>query len=1175
MASIDHPSERRELDSVKRGLARLELATPAADSNTEALALDDAQAVSGRAEQRSFEQSIAITDVDPLSIDLPRTIACLATQLAHEGIAVPASAAQLFAKVTQTAVTAATADAVLTDIAGLLLAEGTALDAVASQLAEDNAGAQADWADGRFTLMVGAVFRPILVELASRWTQAAAPMAAATAHAAVAYASSLLVGTAPQIGSLAMAFFEQHAPAQCLAQTAADAAARGEHRRAVALAAVGVRLLRRLPACAAQPAAWDWASAWTQLMAPATAQPAARLLATEGLAAVRGLTDAGRAQLADGAGVADALAVRVRTWLRLGARRLDAHAQRLMARLGREALAQGLWRALDAGAPHAWLPERRLSSGVASVGGVLLHAQAGAARDDGGFVVTPTVARSAHALALATSRREPVLLAGAPGAGKTALVEWAARRTGHELVTIHLSSSVDAKTLVGSYVTTQRAGDFEWRAGLLTQAVRLGRWVLVEDIDGAAADVAQTLAPLLESQRLFVPSRGEEVPAHVRFRMFATVGTQAGARAGGLLASSAWTRVHVAAPGGAEAALVVGGVHAALRGAAAEQLAAAFARVAAALGADAAAGAAAALTTRDLLAWCARLLAFGGAGDAFRAFVEAADAFAMREPDYARWRQQLRALGAALGVAAARVDQHVDQHVPAITRAAMHVRVGRARLDCPATPTSAAAAGGASRGPFAETRHARSLLERIACCVQLGAPVLLAGETGTGKTTVVQQLAALAGRPLAVFNLSQQSDASDLLGGFRPVDTAAVALRLREAFDALFARTASARKNAAFLDSVRQAHARRDWRRLARLFHAAVQMADEMLARAQAAAGTSGASKKARLAADQAGPLAAAWRDFAARVAAFDAVRGARVAFAFAEGALVAAARTGGWILLDEANLATAETLACLGGLLQPPAARSLLLAETGERVPCHPDFRLFACMNPATDVGKRDLPAGLRRAFAEFFVHPPDAAPDDLLAIVRAHLPQGAPEHAARGVIAFYAAAKRLAAEHRLVDGGGARPHYSLRTLTRALTFAREHAPAYSLRRALVDGLAMTFATQLDAASQALVLAALAEHVVPGAGGLTGALLAHVPPAPHADAVLVEGFWLRRGAELPEPAAAAEPPFVATPSVAAKLRGLARAAMCGRYPVLIQGPTSAGKTSMVAHLAHVTGHRF
>jgi len=34
-----------------------------------------------------------------------------------------------------------------------------------------------------------------------------------------------------------------------------------------------------------------------------------------------------------------------------------------------------------------------------------------------------------------------------------------------------------------------------------------------------------------------------------------------------------------------------------------------------------------------------------------------------------------------------------------------------------------------------------------------------------------------------------------------------------------------------------------------------------------------------------------------------------------------------------------------------------------------HPEFRLFACMNPATDVGKKDLTPGVRSRFTEFFV--------------------------------------------------------------------------------------------------------------------------------------------------------------------------------------------------------------
>lgn len=32
-----------------------------------------------------------------------------------------------------------------------------------------------------------------------------------------------------------------------------------------------------------------------------------------------------------------------------------------------------------------------------------------------------------------------------------------------------------------------------------------------------------------------------------------------------------------------------------------------------------------------------------------------------------------------------------------------------------------------------------------------------------------------------------------------------------------------------------------------------------------------------------------------------------------------------------------------------------------------HEDFRLFACMNPATDVGKKDLPPGIRNRFVNY----------------------------------------------------------------------------------------------------------------------------------------------------------------------------------------------------------------
>ncbi|KAJ1814186.1 AAA ATPase midasin, partial [Coemansia sp. RSA 2599] len=597
--------------------------------------------------------------------------------------------------------------------------------------------------------------------------------------------------------------------------------------------AVALRLLQRMPETADSVRAWDWQTSLSALMGPEH-DARVRILACECLSLVRGLTDSGRSQLLLHSAVSDsALVAELRSWAVYGQQQFDLAAEEQMVEQNRCSFEHGLWKKLsnsadgsgngdsEAGGRFSWLSDSDLCGCVANVGGVLLHAHepaTGAAAP--AFVLTPAVTANVHEIALATSRREPVLLQGPAGSGKTALVEWVAQRTGHELVTIHLSSSMDAKVLLGNYVTTQKAGDFEWRAGLLTTAVSEGRWVLVEDIDLAPPDVVQTLVPLLESHTLFVASRGEAIRAHIRFRLFATLSTHArgsGSRVGmdGLLGSSIWTRVQIGSLE-QEMPLIIAGVFPGLAPHA-ETLAAAFAQVADAVSASSGAAigrsSAPVLSTRDLIKWCTRLQAYG-ANDAFRLFQEAVDAFAMREADYERWRALAHRIGAVFTIAAQRIDNFADQYAPEAARVGSELRIGRARLRISGpTPDE--------RMPFADTRHSRCLLERIATCVQLGEPVLLSGETGTGKTTVVQHLAALAGRSLAVFNLSQQSDSSDLLGGFRPVDIALVALQLRETFDPLFARTVSVRKNAAFLDSVRVAHGRRDWRRLAGLFGAA------------------------------------------------------------------------------------------------------------------------------------------------------------------------------------------------------------------------------------------------------------------------------------------------------------------------------------------------------------------
>ena len=53
----------------------------------------------------------------------------------------------------------------------------------------------------------------------------------------------------------------------------------------------------------------------------------------------------------------------------------------------------------------------------------------------------------------------------------------------------------------------------------------------------------------------------------------------------------------------------------------------------------------------------------------------------------------------------------------------------------------AASASGSRAACFAPTGHALRNLERVAVAASVGEPALLVGETGTGKTTLVQQLA--------------------------------------------------------------------------------------------------------------------------------------------------------------------------------------------------------------------------------------------------------------------------------------------------------------------------------------------------------------------------------------------------------------------------------------------------
>jgi midasin len=88
----------------------------------------------------------------------------------------------------------------------------------------------------------------------------------------------------------------------------------------------------------------------------------------------------------------------------------------------------------------------------------------------------------------------------------------------------------------------------------------------------------------------------------------------------------------------------------------------------------------------------------------------------------------------------------------------------------------------------------------------------------------------------------------------------------------------------------------------------------------------------------------------------------------WSDGAVVRALKRGEWLVLDELNLADPGVLERLNPLLE--AEPSLVITEhAGERLgpggaPIHPDFRVFATLNPATYSGRQRLSPALRDRF-------------------------------------------------------------------------------------------------------------------------------------------------------------------------------------------------------------------
>ncbi|XP_048233780.1 midasin isoform X2 [Ricinus communis] len=776
------------------------------------------------------------------------------------------------------------------------------------------------------------------------------------------------------------------------------------------------------------------------------------------------------------------------------------------------------------------------------------------------FVLTSTVKRSFEMVLLAVSQRWPILLYGPAGAGKTALISKLAQDSGNQVLTIHMDEQIDGKTLIGTYVCAEQPGEFRWQPGSLIQAVLNGYWVVFEDIDKAPSDVQSILLPLLEGASFFITGHGEEITVPESFRLFSTISTSKidGFCSGNSL-SILWRRVMIGLPNNDDLHNIVKARYPNLEPLA-RKLIGTFERVNSVClhhilefqtGSFTLSGSQSRFSIRDLLKWCKRIAGLGycptdvlTAYECRCIYQEAIDIFAAFSAS-TEIRLAIMKDITNLWMIPPSEAGILYPYKPEIQGFLAELKIGRVTVQRQET---------ALHGPekLVKMRSSLHVLERISCSVKYNEPVLLVGETGTGKTTLIQNLAMMLGQRLTVLNLSQQSDVADLLGGFKPIDPQSICVLIYKEFESLFSKTFSVKENDKLFAYLQKQLRKKNW---AILLNAFKKYVDNFQKKLQTERSGSGKKRKKPLDGEE---MLRAWDNFSVKLETAIRQIGASsgMIFSFVEGAFVTALRNGEWILLDEINLAPPETLQRIVGVLEGDYG-SLCLAERGDisHIPRHPSFRIFGCMNPATDAGKRDLPYSLRSRFTEYFVDDVLDKEDLKLFINKFMEETRSNSELEQRIIDFYDTAK-MRSEERLQDGANQKPQYSLRSLYRALEYTREAKGKFGFQKAVYDGFCMFFLTMLDKPSAKIMKEMIKNKLLGGKKPSAVPFDAYLKVKKDSFDDILENY-------------------VITKSVKKQLENLARAVFIKRYPVLLQGPTSSGKTSLVQYLAAKSGHEF
>ncbi len=481
------------------------------------------------------------------------------------------------------------------------------------------------------------------------------------------------------------------------------------------------------------------------------------------------------------------------------------------------------------------------------------------------LVHTTSVRRILRQLALCISLNVPPLLVGPPASGKTLLVEHVLsliHPVSTRLIILHLAdSALDPRSLFGSYQSsTSNPGQFEWRDGVLVKAMKEGQWILCKDLDKASPELLGTILPLVESfafpkntgAKPFVdaPGRGRIVASR-NFRLFATFTTRPSSDVdtpATFIGSHKFLTVPVSPPSVDELQQIMDCRFPRLAGA----LNRVMHTIWQAMFNLRTASQPSIRHFEKLCRRCDELLSSAGisSDDVGRVEWNLDKLIAnpsVREELWMDTRDVFLGQLGSLDLSKVLESQEIGNIATIFAvssetcRYSLLERTPSYSLERDINDKMIALLVGRHRLPVSRQRRfdispvrtfvfhppALRLLSRIATCLVHMEPVLLVGETGTGKTSLVTHVASLLNQPLVSVNLSLQTEASELLGSLKPIDATFVGTNLYNTFLALFESSFSRKKNTKFEELLRKALLDKKWKRAVALWRQALNLALE------------------------------------------------------------------------------------------------------------------------------------------------------------------------------------------------------------------------------------------------------------------------------------------------------------------------------------------------------------